>query len=209
MTQKATPSRNFHRPVLVGLTAMALIIVLAACSAADAPVAEPPTQAVAATAAPTQAPAPTEAPTATAAPTEPATETATPTQAPVPTEAPTATEAPTLEPTATEAPTEAPTQAPAPSAAITFAADVRPILDQRCVNCHGGKDGVKGGLSMRSYDDLMKGGDDGAAIVPGDPDNSLLVQLIVDGEMPKRAPKLPQAEIDVIAAWVAAGAQNN
>ena len=87
--------------------------------------------------------------------------------------------------------------------------DVQPIFDQSCVKCHGGSDGKKGGLSLKTYDDLMKGGEDGQVIVPGDAANSMLVQAIEAGKMPKRAPKLPQAQIDTIAAWVNAGAENN
>jgi mono/diheme cytochrome c family protein len=86
---------------------------------------------------------------------------------------------------------------------------VQPIFDQNCVKCHGGSNGVKGGLTLKSYDDLTKGGKDGQVINPGDPANSMLVQAIVEGKMPKQAAKLPQAQIDTISAWVAAGAQNN
>ena len=64
---------------------------------------------------------------------------------------------------------------------------------------------MKGGLSLKTYDDLMKGGKDGQVIAPGDAANSMLVQSIAEGKMPKRGTKLPQATIDTIAAWVAAG----
>ena len=62
---------------------------------------------------------------------------------------------------------------------------------------------------LKSYADMMKGGQDGAVINPGDAANSMLVQSIAAGKMPKRGTKLPQAQIDTISAWVAAGAQNN
>jgi len=93
--------------------------------------------------------------------------------------------------------------------AVSFAKEVQPIFEQSCVKCHGGSDGKKGGLSLKTYDDLMKGGEDGQVIAPGDAANSMLVQAIEAGKMPKRAPKLPQAQIDAIAAWVQAGAENN
>ena len=86
---------------------------------------------------------------------------------------------------------------------------MQPIFEQSCVKCHGGSDGKKGGLSLKTYDDLMKGGEDGQVIAPGDAANSMLVQAIAAGKMPKRAAKLSQDKIDMIAAWVAAGAQNN
>ncbi len=192
--------RSFRQPVVVSLVTFSLIALLAACSPTV-----PPSSAPAATEAPTQAPAATQVPAATEAPTQLPAATEAPTELPAATDVPATTEAPTQAPAATAAPTAAPAQAAAP----TFAIDVKTILDQRCFNCHGGRNGVRGGLSMRSYDDLMKGGESGAVIVPGDPANSLLVQLIDSGEMPNRAPRLPQSEIDLIMAWVAAGAQND
>lgn len=170
---------------------------------------EPPAAALAPTATPMTAAQPVEAPQPTEAPTSAPTSAPEPTV--VPTEAPTAmpTEAPAPTLAPTDTPLPAPTETPAQAAAVTFSKDIQPLFEQRCINCHGGKDGIKGGLSMKTYADLMKGGESGAAIVAGDPANSLLVQLIVKGEMPKRAPKLPQAEIDLISAWVAAGAKND
>lgn len=161
------------------LLTFALVAVLGAC-APTAPA--QPTQAPAAPAA-TQAPAATEAPK--------------PTEASAPTQAPAATEAPK------------PTEAPAAAAAVSFAKDVQPIFEQNCVKCHGGSDGIKGGLSLKTYDDLMKGGKDGQVIAPGDAANSMLVQAITEGKMPKRGTRLAQEKIDTIAAWVNAGAQNN
>ena len=183
------------------LLTFALVAVLAACAPAAPP---QPAQAPVATEAPkaTEAPVATEAPKATEAPVA--------TEAPKATEAPVATEAPaaTQVPAATEAPaaTEVPAVAPA---AVSFVKDVQPIFEQNCVKCHGGSDGIKGGLSLKTFDDLMKGGKDGQVIAPGDAANSMLVQAIAAGKMPKRGTKLPQATIDTIAAWVAAGAQNN
>ena len=77
------------------------------------------------------------------------------------------------------------------------------------MKCHGGSDGKKGGLSLKTFDDLMQGGEDGQVIAPGDAANSMLVQAIEAGKMPKRAAKLSQDKIDTIAAWVAAGALND
>ncbi|MGQ9489824.1 MAG: c-type cytochrome domain-containing protein [Anaerolineae bacterium] len=187
--------------------------VLAGC----APTAQPAPTAVAQQPAglPTAARAPTKPPTAAPTPTEMPTQepvtTPAPTAALTPTEAPTQT--PTAVPTEAPAPTDTPvptlTAAPTQATALTFNKDIRPLIERRCINCHGGKDGIKGGLSLKTYADLMKGGESGAAIMPGDPANSLLVQLVKKGEMPKRAPKLPQSEIDLITAWVAAGAAEN
>lgn len=127
-----------------------------------------------------------------------------------PTAAPVAaqpTEAPVQAPVATDAPAQPPaaSEAPGQSTAVTFAKDVQPLLEQKCVKCHGSA----GGLSVKSYASLMEGGKSGAVIVPGDPTNSKLVQLIIAGKMPQGAAKLPQNEIDVISAWVMAGAKND
>jgi len=129
------------------------------------------------------------------------------------TEAPTMTETetPTEEATPTEAPTEAPTGAPTEEAlisTISFSADVLPIINSRCINCHGGRE-IEEGLLMRTYDEIMAGSNNGAVIIPGDVEGSLLVELITKQEMPKRGPKLTPVQVQMIADWVAAGAPNN
>lgn len=133
--------------------------------------------------------------------------------APAPTEttAPTPTEVPTNTPTdvPTEPPTEAPTEAPAADiATVSFSNDVMPIIQSRCVNCHGGQR-IEEGLLMRSYDEILAGSDNGPVIVPGDTANSLLVQMVTSLKMPKKGPKLTPPQIQAITEWVAAGAPNN
>lgn len=108
--------------------------------------------------------------------------------------------------TPTEAPTEAAAQAPA--TAVSFVNDVLPIIESRCVNCHGGRR-IEEGLLMRTYEEIMAGSDNGPVIVPGDVDNSKLVELVASQEMPKRGPKLTPPQVQLIADWVAAGAPNN
>jgi mono/diheme cytochrome c family protein len=122
--------------------------------------------------------------------------------------APTATQA-AAAPTATQA-AAAPTatKAAAQPAAVSFAKDVLPIFEQNCVKCHGG-DKTEAALVLKSHAQVMKGSENGEVIKPGDAANSFLVQQIVNGKMPKRANKLPQAQIDAITAWVNAGAPNN
>ncbi len=169
------------------------VITAATVSACAAPAAAP-----SAPAAPTQAPAATQAPA--------------PTDVPVVTEAPVVTAVPTDTPAATEAPAAAPTEAVAQAPAantVSFAKDVMPIFEKSCIKCHGGTDGEKGDLNLTTHENLMKGGKDGAAVVAGDAPNSLLIELITEGEMPKRAPKLAQEQIDLIVRWVTEGALNN
>ncbi len=137
---------------------------------------------------------------ATAMP-EPAAE---PISAPASTEIP-ATEAPA--PVATEA--AAPTEPAAPAAsAVSFSKDVLPILESRCVSCHGGERTSKG-LDLKSYDSLMAGSQNGAVVVAGDAGNSSFVKLIQDGKMPKRGPKLLPEQLQMLIDWVNTGAQNN
>lgn len=98
---------------------------------------------------------------------------------------------------------------PTPEAAEFFEKQVRPILANRCYKCHSGKlDEPKGSLRVDSRAALLAGGDTGAAIVPGKPDESMLVDAINyrgDYEMPPKS-KLPAEEIEVLTRWVAMGA---
>jgi hypothetical protein len=88
-----------------------------------------------------------------------------------------------------------------------FERQVRPLLVEHCYRCHGGKES-KGGLRLDSREGWQSGGDTGPAIVPGKPDESLLVQAIRYGgdyEMPPTG-RLPDAAIGVLERWVRMGA---
>jgi mono/diheme cytochrome c family protein len=90
-----------------------------------------------------------------------------------------------------------------------YQARIEPILKENCSECHN-DDKLKGGLLVDSYTTLMEGGDDGYVIVPGDPDASMLIQGIRrQGDMKPMPPKkaLDQASVDVVVAWVKAGAK--
>jgi hypothetical protein len=135
------------------------------------------------------------------------------TEPPAPASLPTETLVPTIEPTATLAlPTDtavpAASDTPAAAAGVSFANDVMPILQSRCFNCHGG-DSIKEGLSFASYDTLMAGSQNGPVLIPGDPANSLLIQQIQNGKMPKRGPKLTPDQLQILIDWILAGALNN
>ncbi|MBL9124345.1 MAG: DUF1549 domain-containing protein, partial [Planctomycetaceae bacterium] len=99
---------------------------------------------------------------------------------------------------------------PATAAAVEdFEKQVRPLLIQHCQRCHGDAAEPKGGLRLLSRADALAGGDTGPALVPGDPDASLLVQAVrysPDGyQMPPQG-KLDESQIAAITRWVAAGA---
>jgi mono/diheme cytochrome c family protein len=105
---------------------------------------------------------------------------------------------------------ETPSEDPAggDTAAVSFANDVHPILQSRCINCHGG-DRIEGDLVMLSYAELLSGGESGAVIIPGNAAGSLLYQLAESGEMPKRGANLNAAQLELILQWINAGAPDN
>jgi len=93
---------------------------------------------------------------------------------------------------------------------VSYYKDVRPIFQQQCQGCHQPAKNL-GGYVMTSHADLFKKGDsEQAGVVAGKPPESLLVKLL--GEVPGRArmPKgkdpLPDAQVKLIAKWVAEGA---
>ena len=57
-----------------------------------------------------------------------------------------------------------------------FETRVRPVLANNCLGCHGGS--KMGGLQLDSREHLLKGGQTGSAVVPGDPEKSLLIQAV-------------------------------
>jgi cytochrome c553 len=91
---------------------------------------------------------------------------------------------------------------------VLFEKQVRPTLIENCQQCHGEKK-QKGGLRLDSRAGWTVGGDNGPAIVPGDPDKSLLMKAIGyehgDLEMPPKG-KLPDGTIGAFRDWVALGA---
>jgi uncharacterized membrane protein len=119
-------------------------------------------------------------------------------------------QAATSNPPAATAPAAPSTQANDASkpASVSFSKDIMPILQSRCVNCHGGQRTEKI-LNMTSYSDLMAGSENGPVVVPGDVNNSPLVQLVLQGKMPKRGPKLLPDQVQLLTTWVEEGAPNN
>lgn len=87
-----------------------------------------------------------------------------------------------------------------------FEAHVRPTLVAHCIKCHGDTK-QEGGLRLTTYEDLLKGGDSGPTIVPGKPDESLLVEALryESYEMPPSG-QLESEVAEGIAAWIQAGA---
>jgi mono/diheme cytochrome c family protein len=78
------------------------------------------------------------------------------------------------------------------------------ILISKCVSCHG-PEKKKGGLDLSRRASALAGGESGAAIVPGRPGESLLVEKLAEGEMPPNGPLSPE-QVAVLRRWVESGA---
>jgi mono/diheme cytochrome c family protein len=87
-----------------------------------------------------------------------------------------------------------------------FESRIRPILVNNCYACH--TNSQLGGLRLDSREAMLKGGKSGAALLPGDPDKSLLIRAVRQTEALKMpmGGKLNDAQIDDLVAWVKAGA---
>ncbi len=99
-----------------------------------------------------------------------------------------------------------------PAGIAFFEQKIRPVLVEHCYACHSASaKKLKGNLYLDSKAGWEKGGDHGEpAILPGDPENSLLIRTIrhsePDLEMPPKKPKLPDAVIADLVTWVKMGA---
>src|SRR5207247_747112 len=96
------------------------------------------------------------------------------------------------------------------SGAALFVEQIYPLLEKQCLNCHKGETAISG-LDLSTREGLLKGGSRGPAIVPGDPQASLLYKLVahqVEPAMPPggQARQLPKDVVAKIAAWIQAGA---
>jgi len=94
-----------------------------------------------------------------------------------------------------------------PEAIEFFEKKIRPLLASNCYNCHSASTNAKGGLRVDDRNGLVMGGGSGAAVVPGKPDESLLIQAVrYEGfEMPPNK-KLTDEQIADLEKWVADGA---
>ncbi len=92
-----------------------------------------------------------------------------------------------------------------------FEAHVRPILVNDCYKCHSrDADKIKGGLMLDTREGVLHGGDTGPALVPGKPDDSLIIKAIRYGDedlqMPPKGQRLSDDEIADLTEWVRRGA---
>src|SRR6188474_1498617 len=92
-----------------------------------------------------------------------------------------------------------------------FNIHIKPILEAACVHCHNAKE-HKGELNLATKEGAVKGGDNGTALVPGNPANSPLYTTTVlgaDGDdvmPPKKEGLLPKEQTELLKLWIQQGA---
>jgi len=89
-----------------------------------------------------------------------------------------------------------------------FIEHIRPLLEKQCLACHNDQS-KQAGLDLSTREGLLRGGDRGPAIVPGDPQNSLLYKLVGyqrEPAMPYKGSKLPDEVVAQLADWIKLGA---
>ena len=94
---------------------------------------------------------------------------------------------------------------------VFFETKVRPLLSENCFRCHGGdpKKDPKAGLDMTTLEGMLLGGDSGPSLIPGDLDNSLIIEAVryrnEDMSMPPKKP-LSTEKVKILEEWVRSGA---
>src|ERR1044071_1155835 len=90
--------------------------------------------------------------------------------------------------------------------AAFFEKSIRPIFVKQCLGCHSAQSQpVMGGLRLDDRELAIKGGNRGAAIVPGNPSQSLLLKAVLHTAGPLRmppGPKMKDADTALIAQWI-------
>ena len=98
-----------------------------------------------------------------------------------------------------------------PAARVDFQAQIRPLLEEHCLECHS-QDKRKGGLSLATYPDALEGGRNGAVIRPGNSAGSLLIHRVtgrVEPQMPKDEDPLTPRELALVRLWIDQGARES
>ncbi|MBX3420759.1 MAG: PSD1 domain-containing protein [Pirellulaceae bacterium] len=101
---------------------------------------------------------------------------------------------------------------PAPQADEWFETHIRPLLAQRCLECHSQADNqTEGGLALDTAEGWQRGGGRGPAIIPHQPAASLFLIAVEYGDPELQMPpdgKLSQAEVDLLTQWIKHGAHD-
>jgi formate dehydrogenase gamma subunit len=104
--------------------------------------------------------------------------------------------------TPTPFPTALPTQTPPPKRAASWQDGFADLFQEKCGACHSSSTAL-GGLDLSDYKTALEGGDSGLAIVPGDPDASILLARQASGDHPGQ---LDGDELVLVRRWIEAGA---
>ena len=102
-------------------------------------------------------------------------------------------------------------QLPPPAAhPVNFSQEIKPIFESSCIKCHG-RGRAKGDFQIDSRTTLLKGGENGPALIPGKSAESLIVELVAgfdpDNVMPRKGTKLTGEQVGVLRAWIDQGAK--
>lgn len=90
-----------------------------------------------------------------------------------------------------------------------YKSKVQPILKENCYKCHGFIH--RGGLRLTSQEEILRGGKHGPAVIPGHPEDSLIIKYVTSDIKGRHMPpkgKLPADDIAVLEQWVRDGAKN-
>ena len=101
--------------------------------------------------------------------------------------------------------------------AVSFSQDVQPIINQHCVQCHepGGAGDVASGLTLNTYEGVMKGTNAGPMVIAGDVEGSNMLVLMEGRADPSismphgQNEPVPKKDIQTIRTWIGQGAKNN
>ena len=88
-----------------------------------------------------------------------------------------------------------------------FESDIRPILIERCLNCHAGED-AESGLQLTSRQSILRGGEHGPAAISGDPSSSLLIAAVKQAgklKMPRGGDRLNDGQVAALETWIRKG----
>ena len=89
-----------------------------------------------------------------------------------------------------------------------FKNEIKPLFNEHCLKCHGG-DKTKSSFDLNTREGLILGGDQGVAVIPGNPKQSPLIDYLRHTEepfMPPKESKLPESSISLIEKWITLGA---
>ena len=86
-----------------------------------------------------------------------------------------------------------------------FETKIAPLFAKNCLGCHGAEN-HKGKLNLARKIDALKGGESGKVILAGKPNESLLLEQVISGDMPPEGPSLTEQEIKDLQQWIKNGA---